>query len=104
VKFCGEDYAFPRGPIFYAQRTGAALIPTTTHRGDDGKIHVVFDSPVDVPARDAGEEIEQQVMQKLAATLELHVREHPEQWLWIPSDSETISQMRENNHHEGHAE
>jgi len=106
VKFCGEDYAFPRGPIFYAQRTGAALIPTTTHRGDDGKIHLVLDAPVDVPDRNAGEEAEQQTMQKLAETLEEHVREFPEQWLWIPSDSESIAHMRENNHEndEGHGE
>lgn len=66
------------GPI--AQRTGAAIVPVSCHRDEDGISIVVVEPELDLgPAlSDAGE-----ATALLAAKVEGWVRRHPAQWLWI---------------------
>ena len=93
VNFCGDKYLFPKGPLFFAARTGASLIPSVNYRDENKRLHLAFEKPLEIPET-LDEEQEIVIMQTLASTLEGHVRAHPEQWLWIPSDSEFISEMR----------
>lgn len=94
VRFCGNDYLFPKGPLFFAQRTGAALIPVLSFRDEDGRVHLLFEKPLDISAAGANPADLERVMQTLAAILEKHVREHPGQWLWVPAAKHQIAEMR----------
>ncbi|HNT35266.1 MAG TPA: lysophospholipid acyltransferase family protein [bacterium] len=94
VRFCGNDYLFPKGPLFFAQRTGAALIPSVSYRDETGRIHLLFEKPLDVPSQGASSIETEKAMQTLATVLEGRVRQHPGQWLWVPAAKHQIAEMR----------
>ncbi|MCX5795649.1 MAG: lysophospholipid acyltransferase family protein [Elusimicrobia bacterium] len=63
-----------------AQRTGAAIVPVSCYRDEDGTAVVVVEPELDLgPALSDTE----QATAILAAKVETWVRRHPEQWLWI---------------------
>lgn len=66
------------GPL--AQRTGAAVVPVSTRRDEDGIVHVVIE-----PELDLGEALADQrrSTQALADRVEAWIRACPEQWLWV---------------------
>lgn len=63
------------GPL--AKRTGARVLPVYSVRGEDGVVSVRIE-----PEMDLGEDAEE-ATQRVAERVELWVRRHPEQWLWI---------------------
>ncbi|MDB5098697.1 MAG: Phosphatidylinositol mannoside acyltransferase [Cyanobacteria bacterium RYN_339] len=67
----------PTGPVFFARRTGAAILPTFIVRQPDHS-HVVHVLPRLVPSGDA-----QADMQQLYATYETFIRANPDHWLWV---------------------
>jgi KDO2-lipid IV(A) lauroyltransferase len=65
-----------------ALRTGAAVIPVFAHPLPGGRYKFVYESPVEPPAPDAPDAIVE-FTQRCTDVLEMHVRKHPELWLWM---------------------
>lgn len=77
VKFFGHPVSAPTGPVFFAKRTGAAILPTFIVRQEDGS-QVVHVLPRLVPTDDVRAD-----MQALYALYEDFIRRHPDHWLWV---------------------
>jgi KDO2-lipid IV(A) lauroyltransferase len=65
-----------------ALRTGAAVIPVFAHPLPGGRYKFVYESPVE-PPQDEGPEAIREFTQRCTDVLEMHVRKHPELWLWM---------------------
>jgi KDO2-lipid IV(A) lauroyltransferase len=65
-----------------ALRTGAAVIPVFAHPLPGGRYRFVYESPVEPPLEDGPEAI-REFTQRCTDVLEMHVRKHPELWLWM---------------------
>ena len=65
-----------------ALRTGAAVIPVFAHPLPGGRYKFVYESPVEPPAAEGPEAI-RDFTQRCTDVLEMHVRKHPELWLWM---------------------
>jgi KDO2-lipid IV(A) lauroyltransferase len=65
-----------------ALRTGAAVIPVFAHPLPGGRYKFVYESPVEPPAEDAPDAV-REFTQRCTDVLEMHVRKHPELWLWM---------------------
>lgn len=63
-----------------AQRTGAPIFMAFQRRGEDGRIHVVFE---EITLSDAQREDPAAATQVLASRMEAWLRRHPDQWLWV---------------------
>ena len=63
-----------------ARRTGAAVLPVSSFRDDQGFVRVIIE-----PELELGDAVEnaEETTQIIAAKVEGWVRRHPEQWLWI---------------------
>ena len=76
VRFFGHTVSAPTGPIFLAQRTGAALLPVHLVRQPDGS-HVGVVEPAIAPVDDV-----QATAQRMYDHYERWITEHPDHWLW----------------------
>ncbi len=65
-----------------ALRTGAAVIPVFAHPLPGGRYRFVYESPVEPPLMEGPEAI-REFTQRCTDVLEMHVRKHPELWLWM---------------------
>ena len=65
-----------------ALRTGAAVIPVFALPLPGGRYRFVYESPVDPPQGDGPEAI-REFTQRCTDVLEMHVRKHPDLWLWM---------------------
>ena len=65
-----------------AIRTGAAVIPVFAHPLPGGRYKFVYESPVELPQVESPESI-REFTQRCTDVLEMHVRKHPELWLWM---------------------
>ena len=65
-----------------ALRTGAAVIPVFAHPLPGGRYKFVYESPVEPPSQDGPDAI-REFTQRCTDVLEMHVRKHPELWLWM---------------------
>jgi len=83
VDFFGMPAATPVGAAIFAMKTGAAVVPTYIHLGEDGKQHMHLLS--EMSTIHTGDEEKDMVANTQAYTkfIEDVVREHPEQWVWM---------------------
>lgn len=65
-----------------ALRTGAVVIPVFTLPLPDGRYRLVYETPVPPPAADDPDPI-RTFTQRCTDVLEMWVRRHPDQWLWM---------------------
>jgi len=65
-----------------ALRTGAAVIPVFALPLPDGRYRFVYESPVEPPQGEGPEAI-REFTQRCTDVLEMHVRKHPDLWLWM---------------------
>lgn len=65
-----------------ALRTGAAVIPVFALPLPGGRYRFIYESPVEPPQGDGPEAI-REFTQRCTDVLEMHVRKHPELWLWM---------------------
>ena len=65
-----------------ALRTGAAVIPVFAHPLPGGRYKFVYESHVEPPSEEGPEAI-REFTQRCTDVLEMHVRKHPELWLWM---------------------
>jgi len=83
VDFFGEPAFTPTAPVKMAAAAGTDIVPVFIIRGADDTHKMVIEKPIRVPERLKEEREVRNYTQEWTAILEKHVREHPEQWVWI---------------------
>ena len=82
VPFFGRDVSVPGGPVAFAQRSGAPLVPVYTVRERPGRHIVVFEPELAlVRTDDPGADFKENC-RRYIARFEKWILAHPEQWLW----------------------
>jgi len=83
VNFFGRQAATATGPVIFAQRTKAALVPCFIVRQKDDRHKIIFEPALDlVEGKDAKETILINI-QKLTDIIEIYIRRYPAEWGWI---------------------
>ncbi len=83
VNFFGMPAATPVGATMMAMKTGAAVVPTYVHLGEDGLQHMYI--LPEVPMRITENEEDDMVFntQVLTSMIEGWIRKYPDQWVWM---------------------
>jgi len=83
VNFFGMPAATPVGATMMAMKTGAAVVPTYVHLGEDGLQHMHI--LPEVPMRITENEEDDMVFntQVLTSMIEGWIRKSPDQWVWM---------------------
>ena len=81
--FLGRPTLIPKGAAFFAQRTGAAIVPSFFVPGAHGRYVLSFEEAILCPPGGAENDRETilSLMKQCAAVIERKVRENPLQWL-----------------------
>ena len=92
VNFFGRPAATPVGATVLALKTGAAIVPTYVHLGDDGMQHMHI--LPEIPMEKTGDEDKDVITntQTLTKFIEDTIRKYPEQWVWMHERWKTQSE------------
>jgi KDO2-lipid IV(A) lauroyltransferase len=77
LTFFDRNVTVPDGHIVLAQRTGAALLPSSCYYNDDGTVDIRVEEAVSVDGS-SGDPAE--IGSRCLRRIERHIRAHPEQW------------------------
>jgi lauroyl/myristoyl acyltransferase len=80
VPLCGEPKHFATGMVTLARQCGAPLIPLFCVRERDGRVRVVIEPAIDVPAGDDRDAAVATAVRDYAARLESYIRRYPDQY------------------------
>jgi KDO2-lipid IV(A) lauroyltransferase len=84
VDFFGQKAGTATGPIIFAMRTGAPLLPIFTLRNGESDTHtLVIEKHFYLEQRATDEETIQYNVQKLTNIIELYIRKYPTEWGWM---------------------
>jgi KDO2-lipid IV(A) lauroyltransferase len=84
VDFFGQKAGTATGPIIFAMRTQAPLLPIFTLRQGDSDIHkIVIEKHFYLEQKATDEETIQYNVQKLTNIIEGYIRKYPDQWGWM---------------------
>jgi Kdo2-lipid IVA lauroyltransferase/acyltransferase len=83
VRFFGSQAATATGPVVFAQRTDAALIPCFIVRQKDDTHTIVFEPVIELAKTGDPKEVIQVNIQRLTDIIEAYIRKYPAQWGWI---------------------
>lgn len=83
VQFFGMPAATPVGATVLAMKTGAAVVPTYIHLGNDGMQHMHI--LPEIPMRISDDEEADVIFntQALTSFIEEQIRKYPDQWVWM---------------------
>jgi Kdo2-lipid IVA lauroyltransferase/acyltransferase len=83
VDFFGMPAATPVGAAIFAMKTGAAVVPTYIHLGEDGKQHMHL--LPEIPTIITNDDEKDMIVNTQAYTrfIEDTIRQHPAQWVWM---------------------
>lgn len=82
VDFFGRPAATTSTLAALALRTGAPVLPLFAFPLPGGRYRMVYEHPVEPPAADSPDAT-REFTQRCTDVLEMHVRRHPELWLWM---------------------
>jgi len=82
VDFFGRPAATTSTLAALALRTGAPVIPLFAFPALDGRYRMIYEHPVEPPRSDSPDAV-REFTQRCTDVLEMHVRRHPELWLWM---------------------
>jgi KDO2-lipid IV(A) lauroyltransferase len=82
VDFFGRPAATTSTLAALAIRTGAPVIPLFAFPLAGGRYRMIYEHPVEPPPSDAPDAV-REFTQRCTDVLEMHVRRHPELWLWM---------------------
>jgi KDO2-lipid IV(A) lauroyltransferase len=84
VDFFGQKAGTATGPIIFAMRTGAVLLPIFTLRqGDSDRHKVLIEKHFYLERQATDEETIQYNVQKLTNIIEVYIRQYPAEWGWM---------------------
>jgi KDO2-lipid IV(A) lauroyltransferase len=76
VKMFSHEAVLPKGPAFFARKTGAYIVPAFLVREKQKFYRLIFEAPIDIVKAQTDEEI----VKKYAKILEKYIKLYPEQW------------------------
>jgi KDO2-lipid IV(A) lauroyltransferase len=82
VDFFGRPAATTSTLAALALRTGAPVIPLFAFPLANGRYRMIYEHPVAPPSHDSPDAV-REFTQRCTDVLEMHVRRHPELWLWM---------------------
>ena len=82
VDFFGRPAATTSTLAALAIRTGAPVIPLFALPLPGGRYRMIYEPPVEPPGEDSPDAV-REFTQRCTDVLEMHVRRHPELWLWM---------------------
>jgi KDO2-lipid IV(A) lauroyltransferase len=82
VDFFGRPAATTSTLAALALRTGAPVIPLFAFPRPNGRYRMIYEHPVEPPRHDSPDAV-REFTQRCTDVLEMHVRRHPELWLWM---------------------
>jgi KDO2-lipid IV(A) lauroyltransferase len=82
VDFFNRPAATTAAAATLAIRTGAPLVPVFALPLPGGRVRLVYEHPVPLPAPESPDPV-REITQRLTDVLEMYVRRHPELWLWM---------------------
>jgi KDO2-lipid IV(A) lauroyltransferase len=82
VDFFGRPAATTSTLAALAIRTGAPVVPLFAFPLPNGRYRMIYEHPVEPPHEDSPDAI-REFTQRCTDVLEMHVRKHPELWLWM---------------------
>jgi KDO2-lipid IV(A) lauroyltransferase len=83
VRFFGELAATPTGPIVFAQRTNAMIVPAYIYREGLGKHCIKILPPEDLIVKEDKDEMILVNVAKFTRMFESWITAHPHEWSWI---------------------
>ncbi|MFZ2603765.1 MAG: lysophospholipid acyltransferase family protein [Candidatus Omnitrophota bacterium] len=83
VNFFGRQAATATGPIIFAQRTQASLLPCFILRQKNNHHKIVFEPPLDLKEGKSPKETVLINIQRLTDIIESYIRRYPAEWSWI---------------------
>lgn len=83
VTFFGQMAATATGPVVFAQRTDAALIPCFIVRQGDDTHEIVFEPAMELVKGGDPQKTIARTIQNLTVVIEEYIRAYPGQWGWI---------------------
>jgi len=104
VDFFGQKAGTATGPVIFAMRTGAPLLPIFTLRNGDTDTHtLVIEKHFYLEQKATDEETIQYNVQKLTNIIEKYIRKYPAEWGWMhrrwksrPKSADTQEMARNN--------
>jgi Kdo2-lipid IVA lauroyltransferase/acyltransferase len=82
VDFFGRPAATTSTLAALAMRTGAPVIPLFAFPLPNGRYRMIYEHPIEPPRQDSPDAV-REFTQRCTDVLEMHVRRHPELWLWM---------------------
>ncbi len=82
VDFFNRPAATTSALAVLAWRTGAAVLPVFALPLPGGRYKLIYERPVEPPREDSPDAV-REFTQRCTDVLEMHVRRHPELWLWM---------------------
>ncbi|MDD5291841.1 MAG: lysophospholipid acyltransferase family protein [Candidatus Omnitrophica bacterium] len=83
VDFFGRKAATAKGPIVFALRTKAAIVPMFMYRENDNTHKLIIEPEAEIAQGKDFEETVHLTAQKLTDIIESYVRRYPHEWGWI---------------------
>jgi KDO2-lipid IV(A) lauroyltransferase len=83
VDFFGKKAATAKGPIIFALRTKAAVVPMFIYRENDNMQRLVIEPEVEISQGKDFPDTVCRTAQKLTDIIEMYVRWHPRDWGWV---------------------
>lgn len=83
VDFFGRPASTPAGPVIFAQRTGAPLVPMYIIREGRKRHRLIIEAEIPLVNTENKEEDLITNTQRLTRVIERYVRKYPSQWWWM---------------------
>lgn len=83
VDFFGQKAATATGPVVFARKTGAAVLPMFIYRDEDGKHRIVVEPEYKIEELESDEKTIEVSIADLTHTIEKYVRKYPHEWGWM---------------------
>ena len=83
VDFFGVIAATATGPIVFAVRTGASIVPMFIHRVKGARHKIVINPPLTVQKDAVGKENLVETVSEFTLMIENYIRKYPHEWGWI---------------------
>ncbi len=83
VDFFGQKAATAPGPVIFAKRTKAPIIPVFIIRENDDQMKIIIDPPMPLEERDDDQEMISVNIAKITRIIEGYIRKYPHEWGWM---------------------
>lgn len=83
VDFFGRQAATATGPIIFAQRTGAPIVPMFIVREKDNTHRIIIEPALHIEEKENNEATIQHNISRITKIIERYIRKYPQEWGWI---------------------